>query len=233
MIEIKVENGGNVQVTDKPIYNTLVMGDMVQQKVVNVNDALRYDDDNPSTCSGQAHDDASPDYLDNIIFRTSLFDSDARLTALRNTIASFINLGEDNNKLSVAAENQIEPTAQNEWYYILIAIGEAEVAGRNVFTDVNFANQMISWFPWLFHFDTPEEMAAFKRKFTKSISAERSLWKYGAKKEPTAIKDMWARQRTLGIDYAKLSRLHPVANGLKKTLEELKTEIQKVQNAKR
>lgn len=36
MIEIKVENGGNVQVTDQPIYNTLVMGDMVQQKVVSI-----------------------------------------------------------------------------------------------------------------------------------------------------------------------------------------------------
>ena len=221
MIEIKVENGGNVQVTDKPIYNTLVMGDMVQQKVV-TNDTLRYDNDDL--------DNEQKDHLDNIIFNNRIFDSDARLTALRNTIASFINLGEDNNKLSVAAENQIEPTAQNEWYYILIAIGEAEIASRNVFTDVNFAIQMISWFPWLFHFDTPEEMAAFKRKFTKSSSAERSLWKYGAKKEVTAIKDMWARQRTLGIDYAKLSRLHPVANGLKKALEELKTEIQKAQN---
>lgn len=174
----------------------------------------------------------APTFLENIIFNPRIFDSDARLTALRNTIASFINLGEDNNKLSVAAENQIEPTAQNEWYYILIAIAEAEIAGRNVFTDVNFANQMISWFPWLFHFDTPEEMATFKRKFTKSISAERSLWKYGAKKEVTAIKDMWARQRTLGIDYAKLSRLHPVANGLKKALEELKTQIQKAQGAR-
>lgn len=224
MIEIKVENGGNVQVTDKPIYNTLVMGDMVQQKVV-TNDTLRYDNEDL--------DNEQKDYLDNIIFNNRIFDSDARLTALRNTIASFINLGEDNNKLSVAAENQIEPTVQNEWYYILIAIGEAEIVGRNVFSDVNFANQMISWFPWLFHFDTPEEMATFKRKFTKSISAERSLWKYGAKKEVTAIKDMWARQRTLGIDYAKLSRLHPVANGLKKALEELKTEIQKTQSAKR
>lgn len=176
-------------------------------------------------------DDEPTEHLDNIIFRINLFDSDARLTSLRNTIASFVNLGEDNNKLSVAAENQIEPTAQNEWYYILIGVSEAEIVGRNVFTDVNFANQMISWFPWLFHFDTPEEMATFKRKFTKSISAERSLWKYGAKKEVTAIKDMWARQRTLGIDYAKLARLHPVANGLKKALEELKTEIQKAQSS--
>lgn len=180
--------------------------------------------------TNNSDNDEPTEHLDNIIFRTNLFDSDARLTALRNTIASFINLGEDNDKLSVAAANQIEPTAQNEWYYILIAIAEAEIVGRKVFTDVNFAEQMISWFPWLFHFDTPDEMASFKRKFTKSISAERSLWKYGAKKEVTAIKDMWARQRTLGIDYAKLARLHPVANGLKKALEELKTEIQKAQN---
>lgn len=222
MIEIKVENGGNVQVTDKPIYNTLVMGDMVQQKVVTIGAT--------SAAEEQVDTTNDDDHLDNIIFNNRIFDSDARLTALRNTIASFINLGEDNNKLSVAAENQIEPTAQNEWYYILIAIAEAEIAGRNVFTDVNFAKQMISWFPWLFHIDTPDEMASFKRKFTKSISAERSLWKYGAKKEVTAIKDMWARQRTLGIDYAKLARLHPVANGLKKALEELKTEIQKAQN---
>lgn len=223
MIEIKVESGGNVQVTDKPIYNTLVMGDMVQQKVV-TNDTLHYDGVNDDL------DNEPKDHLENIIFNNRIFDSDARLAALRNTIASFINLGEDNNKLSGAAENQIEPTSQNEWYYILIAIVEAEIVGRNLFTDVNFANQMISWFPSLFHFDTPDEMASFKRKFTKSISAERSLWKYGAKKEVTAIRDMRARQRLLNIDYAKLSRLYPVANGLKKALEELKTEIQKAQN---
>ena len=210
-------------------YDTRSRATINAQNIIVVNGEVVIKKEETSDPSG----DAPTEHLDNIIFRTNLFDSDARLTSLRNTIASFINLGEDNNKLSVAAENQIEPTAQNEWYYILIAIGEAEIAGRNVFTDVNFAKQMISWFPWLFHFDTPEEMAAFKRKFTKSISAERSLWKYGAKKEVTAIKDMWARQRTLGIDYAKLSRLHPVANGLKKALEELKTEIQKAQNAKR
>lgn len=225
MIEIKVENGGNVQVTDKPIYNTLVMGDMVQQKVVSIGGTTAEE-------KGDTPDEPK-NHLENIIFNNRIFDSDARLTALYNIIASFVNLGEDNNKLSVAAENQIEPSAQNEWYYIFIAIAEAEIAGRNVFTDVNFANQMISWFPWLFHFDTPEEMATFKRKFTKSISAERSLWKHGAKKEVTAIKDMWARQRTLGIDYAKLSRLYPVAHDLKKALEELKTEIVKAQSAKR
>lgn len=182
--------------------------------------------------SSEREEDTPAEHLDNIIFRTNLFDSDARLTALRNVIASYIDLGEDNGKLSPAAADQIEPTAQNEWYYILLSIIEAEVVSKSAIKDVTFAEQMISWFPWLFHFDTPDEMATFKRKFTKSISAERSLWKYGAKKEVTAIKDMWARQRLLNIDYAKLSRLYPVANGLKKALEELKTEILKAQNIK-
>lgn len=36
MIQIKAENGAQIQVTDKPIYNTLVMGDLVQQKVVTI-----------------------------------------------------------------------------------------------------------------------------------------------------------------------------------------------------
>lgn len=75
-------------------------------------------------------------------------------------------------------------------------------------------------------------MTAFKRKFTKSMSAERSLWKYGQKKEVTAIKGMWTRQHILGIDYAKLSHMYPVANGLKSKLTEMKTEIVKAQNAK-
>lgn len=224
MIEIKVENGGNVQVTDKPIYNTLVMGDMVQNKVVTLADS--------SHSNGDSEKDVEDEQLENIIFNSYIFDSNARMNALRNRIASFINHGTDNGNTIDASENRIEPTAQNEWYYLLIAISEAEIVSRSVFTDMNFANQMISWFPWLFHFDSPEEMATFKRKFTKSISAERSLWKYGAKKEVTAIKDMWARQHSLGIDYAKLSRLHPVANGLKKALEELKTEILKAQSQK-
>lgn len=36
MIKINVEDGGYVQVTDKPIYNTFVKGDMVQHKSVTI-----------------------------------------------------------------------------------------------------------------------------------------------------------------------------------------------------
>ena len=57
---------------------------------------------------------------------------------------------------------------------------------------------------------------------------ERSLWKYGAKKEVTAIKDMWARQRSLGIDSTKVARMQPVARDLKHKLSQLKSDIQQV-----
>lgn len=49
MIQIKAENGAQIQVTDKPIYNTLVMGDLVQQKVVTIG-AVQ-----PAEQSGEQH----------------------------------------------------------------------------------------------------------------------------------------------------------------------------------
>lgn len=174
------------------------------------------------------NDKNPPEQLKNIIFSDKLFDSDYLLNNLRNTIASFIDLGDDNGKLAPAEENQINPGAQNEWYYILIAISEAEIVARARSKDVSFIDQMISWFSWLFHFDSAEEMIRFKRKFAKSISMERSLWKYGAKKEVTAIKDMWARQRSLGIDSTKVARMQPVARDLKHKLSQLKSDIQQV-----
>lgn len=216
MIEIKVENGGNVQVTDKPIYNTLVMGDMVQHKVVNLADAAAAE--GQAADAGTGHDD---ERLQNIIFSDRLFDTDARLAALRAAIASYIDMGQRNGTLAPAATDQIDPSAQNEWYYILLAVTEAGVASRVHIGDVTFAEQMISWFPWLFQSVADVEATDFKRKFTKSISAERSLWKYGEKRQVTAIQDMWARQRILGIDHAKLARLHAVALGLRTALKQL------------
>ncbi len=197
------------------------------QTVVGMNDNPSSSESAGQADTGKEQNDDSCLAESNVIFNPRILTTEDYYRKVRDVILRFIK------QEGVASDvEQINPSAQNEWYYLLIAISEAEIVGRDVFTDVNFANQMISWFPWLFHFDTPEEMATFKRKFTKSISAERSLWKYGAKKEVTAIKDMWARQRTLGIDYAKLARLYPVANGLKKALEELKTEIQKAQSAR-
>lgn len=44
-MNIKIEPGANVQITDKPIYN--IYGDVVQQKVVQVEDSTKKEEDIP------------------------------------------------------------------------------------------------------------------------------------------------------------------------------------------
>lgn len=165
--------------------------------------------------------------LKNIIFSNRLFDSDKRLTLLRNAIAAHINLGNDNGKIAVPSNFQINPSCHSEWYYIILAISESNIVVGKKLTDTNFVDQMMDWFPWLFHFNDTSELKIFKRNFTRSISAERSRWKYGKTKTVTAIRDMWTKHKALGIDESKVARMHPVAKGLKEKLEELTTQIQK------
>ncbi len=167
------------------------------------------------------------DNLKNIIFNPRIFDTYEKLLELCLCICSYINLESNNDKMCAAATNQINPEYQNEWYYIFLAISESDVVIRRNFTDVNFFAQMIDWFPWLFISNETDRFEDLKRKFAKSISAERAKWKYGKSKEVTKINDMWARQKSLKIDYAKLTRLHSVASQLKTKLSELKTKLQK------
>lgn len=168
--------------------------------------------------------------LKNIIFSNRIFDSDKRLTALRNAIAAYVDLGQDNGKIAAPSNFQINPSCQNEWYYILLAISESKIVIGKKLTDTNFFDQMVDWFPWLFHFDNITDLKSFKRKFTKSISAERRKWKYGRAKTVTAISDMWAKYVTLGIDESKVARMYPIAKGLKEKFENLMVQIQKENN---
>ena len=175
--------------------------------------------------NGKAGDD---DPLKNLIFKARLFDSDDRLRALRATIAHAIDMGEYNELFGETNPYTINPEAQNEWYYIMRATEEAEVATR--MTVPSFIDQMIDWYPWLFKFGTAEEMAAFRRNLAKSISHEKSLWKHGRAREVTRLKDMWARCQPLGIDSAKVERMYNAAyKGLLLKLHDLKQEIEKQQ----
>lgn len=171
-------------------------------------------------------DDEEP--VKNIIFKARLFDSNDRLKDLMATVAHAINMSEYNDMFGEANAFTIDPKSQNEWYYIMRAIEEAEIATR--MTVPLFIDQMIDWYPWLFKFETAEEMATFKRNLAKSISHEKSLWKYGRAKEVTRLKDMWARCQTLGVDSAKVERMYNAAyKGLLQKLMSLKQEIEKEQ----
>ena len=168
------------------------------------------------------------DSLRNCIFDTRLFDSDDKLNALLGEIARSIDLGEYNAIYGPNEHGRINPSAKNEWYYIFEALLEAGVCRQSV-GDKEFVEQMMEWFPMVFSYDTPEEMKSMTDKLRKSVSHERTLWKYGESKEVTKLKDMWARRNQLGIAYEKVSRFYEIAyRGLYVRLVEMKKELNSV-----
>lgn len=162
----------------------------------------------------------------NIIFNTRILTTEALYKKVHVILLSFIKQD------GVTSDTeQITPSAQNEWYYIMKGIRESGVANGSM-GDTKFAEQMVVWFPDLFAEKIGEgDSKDFVRNFAKSISAERNYyWTQGAERKEIAIIDMHAHARTRRIDNGKVKRAFLIANGLKKALEELKTEIQKAQN---
>jgi len=179
-----------------------------------------------STSSEEKQVDDSESPLRNHIFIEKIFDTNERLLKLRNTIASAIDMGEATIMYGKPQDYRINPEAQNEWYYIVKAIEEADVAKN--FAITHFIEQMQEWFPTLFPSESKEEWEKFKRRLSKSISEEKGLWKHGKMKEVIPLRDMWAKQRSLGMDAAKMERIYAIAHqGLLRNLDDLKQEIAK------
>ena len=179
-----------------------------------------------STSSEEKQVDDSESPLLNHIFIEKIFDTNERLLKLRNTIASAIDMGEATIMYGKPQDYRINPEAQNEWYYIVKAIEEADVAKN--FAITHFIEQMQEWFPTLFPSESKEEWEKFKRRLSKSISEEKGLWKHGKMKEVIPLRDMWAKQRFLAMDSAKMERIYAIAHqGLLRNLEDLKQEIAK------
>ena len=164
--------------------------------------------------------------LKNIIFNFKVFDTNEKLLRLRRVIAHSIDMGEYNAMFGEPNPSTIDPNVHGEWYYLMKALEESEVAKN--FSVPGFIDQMIDWYPWLFSFETSGDKQVFKRKMEKSISHEKGIWKYGKAKEVTNLKDMWARYSQTNIDYAKVERMYNAAyTGLCVKLVALKQEIAK------
>lgn len=168
--------------------------------------------------------------LRNIIFIERLFDSNARLSKLRDTIAAAIDMGDATIMYGQPQQVRINPEVQSDWYYIVKAIEEAKVARK--FTITGFIDQMTEWFPMLFPDETKEQWEKYKRRLSKSISDEKSLWRYGKMKEVVTLRDMWAKRKNVRLDQAKMERVYAIAyKGLYTSLTNLKQEIERENNS--
>lgn len=164
--------------------------------------------------------------LSNTIFNPRLFTTEAQYEQLRDTILTFINLEECNDeKKKTKVKFQMYPTIQSEWFYIMEAIREAKVTNKHYLTDSKFLHQMYAWFPSLFLIKEGEDEAKMLRRYAVSLSRERQLWVSGIEKQRVAICDMFAHSNARGYEQGKTLRIHGVAEGLKKQLQELSNSI--------
>ena len=175
-------------------------------------------------------DDVVEEPLRNHIFDDRIFDSNARLSKLRDTIAAAIDMGDATIMYGQPQEVRINPEVQSEWYYIVKAIEEAKVARK--FTVTGFIDQMVEWLPVLFPSETKEQWEKYKRRLSKSISDEKSLWRFGKMKEVVTLREMWAKRKNVRLDQAKMERVYEIAyKGLYSNLTTLKQEIERENNS--
>ena len=181
------------------------------------------------TPSGKQTNDApaEDEPLRNIIFNERLFDSNAWLLKLRDTIAAAIDMGDATIMYGHPQQVRINPSVKNEWYYVMKAVKEAGIT-KSSFGDTTFVEQMVEWFPMLFPDDNPEKFKDYKRKLARSVSGERSLWKKGKMKQEVTLKDMWAKGMAKVIGAAKAERVYEIAyKGLFASLVVLKHDIER------
>lgn len=185
-----------------------------------------------STGSTSKSEEAEEELLRNVIFSTCLFDTNQRLMDLRRVIAAAIDMGDAAMLYGAPQEMRINPGVMGEWYYIVKAIEEVRVA-KSKFTVTAFIEQMTSWFPLIFSScSSSEEWEKYKRRLSKAISSEKSLWKYGKAGEIISLREMWAKRKHLSLDQAKMERVHAIAyKGLFVNLMDLKQDIERERNA--
>ena len=216
--------GANCQVFNGPISGCVfaMPGATVNQSPVqNVKDGSKDDK--------ESHDEIEEEPLRNHIFDDRIFDSNARFSKLRDTIAAAIDMGDATIMYGQPQKVRINPEVHSDWYYIVKAIEEAKVARK--FTITGFIDQMTEWFPMLFPDETKELWEKYKRRLSKSISDEKSLWRYGKMKEVVTLREMWAKRKNVRLDQAKMERVYEIAyKGLYSNLTTLKQEIEKENN---
>ena len=102
--------------------------------------------------------------LENIIFNPRLFNTNEKLTKLKNAMKAFISIN------PAKDEKKIGSSTKNQYFYLYAALWSSP----DVLADdsmVNFIRQMALWFPEQIPSDKKEQ-----RKYEQSLSHEKKKW---------------------------------------------------------
>lgn len=173
---------------------------------------------------------SSPE-LCNYIFTSKVFNTNSRVVRLRDAIGARIKGAKLIDSSGLAEDRtQIDPSMQNEWYYIWKMVKDSGLLSRKV-TVRAFIGQMLNWFPEVFEELAEEEQrAVFVRKMEKSISAEKRKWNSCGQEVP--FKDMNHKWSELHLDWKIVEPKILVCRDLRDALQNLKSAIEQEEAAK-
>lgn len=162
--------------------------------------------------------------LEPMFFNPRIFNSNDRLQQLRKTIGHYIEMGDANDEFGEPIAYRLDLKNNNEWYYLMKAIEEADIAGS--FHVPELVDMVLQWFPKLHLLDENEQIEQFKGRISKSVSKEKNKWKY--QNGLTQLKDLLARGEALQLNYDDVFRMFQASfKGLYTALIALKKKLQK------
>lgn len=158
-----------------------------------------------------------------LFFNPRIFNNNDRLHQLRKTIGHYLEMGDANDEFGEPIEYRLDLRNNNEWYYLMKAIEEADIASS--FHVPELVEMVLQWFPKLHIFDDNEQIEPYKGRISRSVSKEKNKWKY--KNEVTLLKDMLIRCEVLQLNYDNVFRMFQASyKGLYSALIALKKNLQ-------
>ena len=148
------------------------------------------------------------------------------MVRLRDAVGASIKGAKLTNAGSALSDDryQINPSAQNEWYYVWKMIAESGLLAPKT-TVRALIGQMLEWYPEVLETPADEEQkTAFVEKVEKSVSAEKRKWLLSGTEVP--FTDMNHKWRELQLDSKKVKPILLVCRGLRDALKNLKSAIE-------
>ena len=222
---MRLANAGRPQVNQTFNFNA-----PIGQQIAHVDKIEAHFDKNMGMQIAVVEDAPSTPIYINSIFKQKVFNTNAKVVRLRDAIGARIKGAKLTDGGGLLEDRpQIDPSMQNEWYYVWKMISESELLDRKV-TARAFIAQMLEWYPEVFEPVADEEQKkAFVRKMENSISAEKRKWMQSGVEVP--FRDMMSKWPELQLDHNKVQQMFLVCRDLRIALQNLKSAIEQEEAA--